>query len=517
MVSATGVGEWQAYPGGFMGVVRSAPRRGTEHGRRTRAVATVAVLAVCVAACSSDVRDLGYAEVLGTNDATSDVVELTVEEPSPTPAPAATATPVPTPTALPTPTPVPEPIVPTDIIRKAIDDNFEVLDEVDARYTFAVHVDGLGYVEQRRPVLELRPASNQKVVTAVGALELLPTEFRFVTLLRMDEDRRLYVEAGGDPTLTQADIEAMIDEVAAHLATLPPLGGSQERLSPPLTGGDPEPTPGPPLEITDLIIDPTYFDDTRTAPGWPDRYVPADVGPMSALMIDNNQHRGDDEFVADPDQGNAELIAELLDEAGITVTGSVSVGEVDLAAEVIVEHESSPLRRLVSLILSISDNEVADALVRQIALDHAGTSSILDGKQVIYDRIEELGVDLGRVDGDGSGLSRLNRLSARQLVEVLIMARERPWWTTMKNGLANAGVDGTLRQRLEFSTTIGNVKAKTGTLVDVAALSGYLTTVDGGEVTFSLIIEAEDREDARDALDRIVVALASSTLPQLTG
>ena len=245
--------------------------------------------------------------------------------------------------------------------------------------------------------------------------------------------------------------------------------------------------------------------------------MPADVGPMSALMIDNNQHRGDDEFVADPDQGNAELIAELLDEAGITVTGSVSVGEVDLAAEVIVEHESSPLRRLVSLILSISDNEVADALVRQIALDHAGTSSILDGKQVIYDRIEELGVDLGRVDGDGSGLSRLNRLSARQLVEVLIMARERPWWTTMKNGLANAGVDGTLRQRLEFSTTIGNVKAKTGTLVDVAALSGYLTTVDGGEVTFSLIIEAEDREEARDALDRIVVALASSTLPQLTG
>ena len=51
--------------------------------------------------------------------------------------------------------------------------------------------------------------------------------------------------------------------------------------------------------------------------------------------------------------------------------------------------------------------------------------------------------------------------------------------------------------------------------IDVAALSGYLTTVDGGDVTFSLIIEAEDREAARDALDRIVVALASSTLPQL--
>ena len=499
-----------------MGVVRPAPRRGTVHRRRTRFVVVVAAAAVVAAACSSDIRDLGYAEVLSA-DETSDVVELTAQEPSPTPVPTAvpTATPVPTPTPLPTPTPTPAPIVPTDIIRKAIDDNFDALDEIDARYTYAVHVDGLGFVETRRPVLELRPASNQKVVTAVGALDLLPKEFRFVTLMRVDDEGRLYVEAGGDPTLTRADVSGMIDDVAAYLAALPPPGGSQERLSPPITGGDPEPTPEPVLEITDLVVDPSYFDDTRTAPGWPDRYVPADVGPMSALMIDNNQHRGDDAFIADPDQGNAELIAELLDDASITVTGSISVGSVPEGTTIVAEHESSPLRRLVSLILSVSDNEVADALVRQIALDYVGTSSIVDGKQVIYDRIEELGVELGSVDGDGSGLSRRNRLSARELVEVLLVAREQDWWTTMKNGLANAGVDGTLRQRLEFSTTIGNVKAKTGTLVDVAALSGYLTTVDGGDVTFSLIIEAEDREAARDALDRIVVALASSTLPQL--
>lgn len=499
-----------------MGVVQTAPRRGSGHARRTRVVAVGAALALGVAACSTDVRDLGYAEVLAGGDAAGDVIELTAEEPSPTPAPTVTATPMPTPTALPTPTPQPEPLVPTGIIRKAIDDNFEVLDELDARYTYAVHVEGLGYVEQRRPVLELRPASNQKVLTAVGALELLPIEFRFVTLMRVDDDGRLFVEAGGDPTLTRAGVVAMIDDVAAHLTALGPPGGSQERLSPPLTGGDPEPTPTPVLEITDLIVDPSYFDDTRTAPGWPERYVPADVGPMSALMIDNNQHRGDDAFVADPDQGNAELIAELLDDAGIEVTGSVTVGPVDPAATVVAQHESPPLRRLVSLILSTSDNEIADALVRQIALDYAGTSSILDGKQVIYDRIEELGVEVGPVDGDGSGLSRRNRLSARELVEILLVAKERPWWTTMKNGLANAGVDGTLRQRLEFSTTIGNVRAKTGTLVDVAALSGYLTTVDGGEVTFSLLIEAEDRDEARDALDRIIVALASSTLPQLT-
>ncbi|MEM7288683.1 MAG: D-alanyl-D-alanine carboxypeptidase/D-alanyl-D-alanine-endopeptidase, partial [Actinomycetota bacterium] len=381
-----------------------------------------------------------------------------------------------------------------------------------------LHVDGLGYVDVRRPVLELRPASNQKVVTAVGALELLPKEFRFVTVMRLDEDRRLYVQAGGDPTLTQADVRGMIDDVVAYLA--PPSDQPVPEAAP----ADPEEDSGgvvvesrPPVEIADLVIDPSYFDDTRTAPGWPDRYVPVDVGPMSALIIDDNQHRGDDDFIADPDRGNAELISALLEDAGVVVTGSVSVGPTSPDAVVVAEHRSSPLRRLVSLILSTSDNEIADALVRQIARDHAGTSSIVDGKQVIYDRVAALGVELGPVDGDGSGLSRRNRLSARELVEVLLVARERPWWTIMRTGLANARVDVRLSERLEVTTPLGNVRAKTGTLIDVAALSGDLTTADGGEVTFSLIIEAEDRDAARDALDEIVAALTTATVSQLAG
>ena len=488
-------------------------------GRHVAAASTVAALVL--GACSSTVRDLDAAEVLGR--AEQPTVAVVAIEPSPVPT--STATPAATPTPLPTPTPVPEPLIPTDLIRLAIDDNFAALDELGARYTYSVFVDGVGFIEQRRPVLELRPASNQKVITAFGALELLPVDFRFHTEMRLDGQRRLHVVAGGDPTLTRADVEAMVAQVAAHLATLPPPSdggrGSVDPLTPDVdTEPDPDAEPPPPsepvLEITDLVVDVSYFDGTRTGPGWPERYVPVDVGPMSALMIDNNQHRADDAFLADPDRGNAELIAELLEDAGVTITGDVRLGTARPRAEVVATHQSPSLRTLVSVILSASDNEIADALVRQIARDRVGTSSILDGKQVIHDHLAGLGIDLGPVAGDGSGLSRHNRLSSTELVEVLLLSRERPWWPTMENGLANAGVTGTLRERLEVETTIGNVRAKTGTLVDVAALSGYLTTVDGGSVTFSLIIEAAERDEARDALDQIVVALASATLPQLT-
>ena len=303
--------------------------------------------------------------------------------------------------------------------------------------------------------------------------------------------------------MSRRDIRRLADELLVG------LGG---------TPGDDE-NPPETVEIGDLIVDPTYFDSTRTGPGWPDRYIPVDVGPMSGLMIDKNQHRGDAAYVADPDAGNAELIADILARRGVIVGGEVRVGTAPADAGVIAEHESPSLRSLVSRILSVSDNEISDALVRQIALDYVGTSDLLDGKAVIYQDLAALGIDLGEVNGDGSGLSRFNRLSSNQIVQVLRLATERPWWPTMDNGLANAGVGGTLTERLETDTTIDNVRAKTGTLIDVIALSGFFTTIDGASVVFSFVInaDAERRDDARDAMDQIIVAHASATLAQLVG
>ncbi len=419
-------------------------------------------------------------------------------EPTATSGPTATATPTATPT--PTPTPRPAQIVPTDVLQQSIAANFAYLDQSGLAYSYAVHVDGFGYVDERGADVELLPASNQKLVTAVGALELLPADFRFRTEVRLDDAGNVYLVAGGDPTLKRSHISAMADDLL-------------RRLSVELADGEP-------VQVRDVVVDPSHFPPTRIGPGWPDRYIPVDVGPMSGFMLDDNLHRGDAAYLADPDRGNAELVARLLGDAGIGVTGTPRVGPVDPVAALVATRTSPSLISLVDTILGQSDNEVADALVRQIGLVHAGEGEIPAGQAVIYQRVAELGVDLGEPAGDGSGLSRLNSLSARELVELLLMARERPWWPTIANGLADAGTDGTLAERLDTDTTIGNVRAKTGSLADVVALSGLLTTVDGAEVVFSFLINGrldDPGTELTDPLDQIVVALASATVPQLTG
>jgi len=420
--------------------------------------------------------------------------------PSPTAVPTATAAPTataqPTPTPLPTPTPTAEPVISADELRASIEEGFNELEELEVQYSFAVYVEDFGYIEERSQHLELIPASNQKLVTAFGALELLDHDFRFLTQMRLDSEANLYVVAGGDPTLTKSHLEAMIAELMAVLAA-----------------GDEPSVPA----VKDVVVDPSYFSDTRTGPGWPERYVPVDVGPMSGFMVDNNQHRGDDAYVADPDFGNAELVADLLGDAGITVLGETRVGPVNPEAEVVAQRTSPSLISMVDTILGRSDNEIAEALVRQIGRQYAGESEIPVGQMLIFDRLGEFGLDLGTAAGDGSGLSRTNRRSAFQLVELMRIAREQSWWSTVNNGLADAGKSGTLAARLVSDATTGNVRAKTGTLDGVTALTGVLTTLDSIEVFFSFIVNGESAEDAVEWMDQVIVALASATEAQLTG
>lgn len=461
-------------------------------------VARAAVVAVAVAlvaaACSTSATVEAPSSLAMAPTATVGTPTAT-PAPTATPVPTATAAPTATPTPTPTPTPTATPVIPTDLLQTSIDENFELLDELGVQYSFAAFTADHAVIDERGSNLRLLPASNQKVVTAFGALELLDPTFRFLTQVRMDDLGNLYVVGGGDPTVTSEHISTLATRLARRMSRSLPEGQA--------------PT------LNDVVLDPTYFSPTRVAPGWPERYMPIDVGPMSGFMIDDNQHRGDTAYLADPDLGNAELLVRLFREAGFAVDGVARVGEVDPQAPVVAQRRSPSLHTMVGTILGRSDNEIAEALVRQIGLEHTGSDDIVRGKQVIHDHLSSLGLDLGTANGDGSGLSRLNRLSAQELVDVLILASGRAWWPTMTDGLADAGTDGTLGARLETDTTTGNVRAKTGTLHDVAALSGVLTTIDGAEVFFSFIVNGEAAEEAIHPLDQVIVAHASATISQL--
>ncbi|MGI9602834.1 MAG: D-alanyl-D-alanine carboxypeptidase/D-alanyl-D-alanine endopeptidase [Acidimicrobiales bacterium] len=349
----------------------------------------------------------------------------------------------------------------------------------DVERSVSVWIDGYGEVLADDADLQLLPASNQKIFTAFGAALELPADHRFVTTVhRSGSD--LVVVAGGDPTLRRVgphSLAALAQQVAE-------------------TGVD---------AVDSIVIDASHFEPTRTAPGWLDYQMPAYVGPMSALMVDDNRYRTDTTFVADPDMANGELFAYLLAGVGVDINGPVVVETREVDDEV-ARVASAPVAELVEVMMTNSDNEVAEALLREI-----GGGSTTGGVAVVDERLDEWCLDLQGESGDGSGLGRASLRSAREWRRMLQVALDQTWANAFRDGLAVAGRTGTLKERFVGSPAEGIVWAKTGSIFGGRSLSGYTTTADGREVVFSVVINGgtDDARVAREAIDGLVNAIVS--------
>jgi D-alanyl-D-alanine carboxypeptidase/D-alanyl-D-alanine-endopeptidase (penicillin-binding protein 4) len=110
---------------------------------------------------------------------------------------------------------------------------------------------------------------------------------------------------------------------------------------------------------------------------------------------------------------------------------------------------------------------------------------------------------------DGSGLSQLDKVSPRAMVQLLGWADKSTWGPLLHASLPLAGESGTLRHRMIGSTAQTNLHAKTGTTNDVVALAGYVTARDGELIAFAMLYNGRDRWRAREAIDAIGVTLAN--------
>ena len=145
------------------------------------------------------------------------------------------------------------------------------------------------------------------------------------------------------------------------------------------------------------------------------------------------------------------------------------------------------LAALAPRILKPSDNKLADALLA--ALPRAAGRPDLTPRQLCSERWGERGLYLyGTHWADGSGLSREDMMSAQVIVDLLRAADGARWRETFIGALPVAGVDGTLRKRMCAGPARGRVRAKTGTLTGVSALSGYVETIGDERLAFSLVM-----------------------------
>ncbi|WP_253275569.1 D-alanyl-D-alanine carboxypeptidase [Rossellomorea aquimaris] len=114
---------------------------------------------------------------------------------------------------------------------------------------------------------------------------------------------------------------------------------------------------------------------------------------------------------------------------------------------------------------------------------------------------------------DGSGISHVTNIPANELSKLLYSVQQEEWYPVYLNALPVAGASnrlegGTLRNRMKGTLAEGNVKAKTGTITGATSLSGYVTTKDGKDLVFSIILNNFMASNLRDIEDKIAVALA---------
>lgn len=356
----------------------------------------------------------------------------------------------------------------------------------------------------RQQDVALAPASTTKLLTAAAALEVLGPDAHLTTATKQIGDT-VYLVGGGDPTLIRTDSSTVIPAYPkpASLADL------ASRTAAALT-------PGIPIR---LRIDTSAWTGPTSAQGWQPSYVTeGDVTPPSPLELDGGRlHPAnfDSERTPTPTAQAATAFVSLLKADGVVVKGEVKAGDVPATASPLASVASPPISALVERMLTQSDNDLAEALGRAVAVSLGLPGDFSSAASAVLEQVTQLGVPTtGDVLYDTSGLSHDDRIIPETLAAVISVAAsdDHPTLRPLIEGLPVAGFTGTLadryRDHLDHAGA-GLVRAKTGTLTGVDALAGVTVDGKGHLLAFALMASGSQSEAAVESgLDRIASAIA---------
>lgn len=330
--------------------------------------------------------------------------------------------------------------------------------------------------------VSLAPASNEKLAIAYAALAALGPSYRMETTVLghgrlLDTTWRgdLILRGRGDPTLDRAGLaELAVQLSAAGIRTV--------------TGS--------------LVGDETFFDSRRTAFGWKPEFYVNESPPISALSVSRNES-------SQPALAATFAFREALIQAGVRVRGGTRLGRTPARAWPLASVLSPPLRDLVRTMGTESDNYTAELVIKQLGAVLARRGTTPAGAAVVTGVLRAARIPLRGVRiVDGSGLSRLDRLTAGALVGILRAAVADPLvGPSFLAALPVAGLTGTLEGRMRESPARGNVAAKTGTTNLASALSGFVRR----RYAFAILQNGSPvpHSSARAAQDRFAAILAA--------
>jgi serine-type D-Ala-D-Ala carboxypeptidase/endopeptidase (penicillin-binding protein 4) len=348
----------------------------------------------------------------------------------------------------------------------------------------AVDLDSGRTIYLRRADIPRMPASVEKLYTSAATLRRLgPAGVLSTSVLGETApdaggvvDGDLYLRGGGDPTFGTL--------TAARLARAVAAAGI--------------------VEITGRVRgDESAFDRLRGVPS-SGYALTSSVGPLSALTFNRGvSGRRSPFWQRRPARFTAAAFAKQLRLAGVTVRRRASTGRTPDTATPVTASNSVPVADLLRLMNPPSDNFMAETLVKVLGAQFGAQGSTAEGTAVVREELSEIDVLPQIVDG--SGLSRSDRTTPRDVVELLQAMHADAAFT---GSLAVAGRSGTLTARMRGSAAQDRCSAKTGTLRDVSALAGYCTTLAGGNVAFAFLMNYVNPYSARRLQDRMTAALA---------
>ncbi|GAA1471644.1 D-alanyl-D-alanine carboxypeptidase/D-alanyl-D-alanine-endopeptidase [Corynebacterium felinum] len=313
----------------------------------------------------------------------------------------------------------------------------------------------------------LLPASTTKVLTAAAALLKLGEQDRVATRFYAPDSSTVVIKAAGDVGLRAADI----NEVAQKIKKAVP-------------------------DVSAVLVDASIWSAPETGVGWDLRDIDGGyIAPMQPVMIDGGRigaSEGDVPRSHTPALDVAKVFAERL---GVSTFGMTNLDPENQGREVAVLWSDTLEKRLTDM-MAHSDNVIAEAIGRELDPAQPVEATL----NILAEHFDTSGVNMV----DNSGLSLDNRIPARLLDEIFYRAATD--LTELRPLLAQlpvAGGTGTLAPRYHDLAGRGWVRAKTGTLTDIASLAGIIHSESGAVYSFAMICNGAEVLGARQAMDEI--------------
>lgn len=226
--------------------------------------------------------------------------------------------------------------------------------------------------------------------------------------------------------------------------------------------------------------------------------------------------------ITNPPMIVAGMVRDRLLTRGITIDGDVRMGATPTKAAAIAQVER-PLREVLNPVLKDSHNHYAEFLFKMIGgatSSSAGNVSTAEQARLAVTQCmaaAECEFGICKMN-DGSGLSRRNLISPDALVAALASAYNNPLiFDALYESMSIAGVDGTLRKRMKGTRAAGNVHGKTGTLRNVSALTGYVTTADGEVMAFAMLMNGGNIGAYKEVQNNIATRIARFSYTEKSG